>query len=723
MRTRVLIPIMFLALQLAAQVRMDAITASALARLQVLAKEHPDPRRLVEVGEEFPLALIGGRPMLGLLAKVDGQWAQTEDPAVMKGATVGDIASFRMDARELDRLTSLPGLQLVQLAAKAAPTLDKLVKAVRADSVHQGIDLPASYTGKDVFIGITDWGFDYTHPAFYDTSLTATRIHAAWDQYRQSGPSPQGFPYGTELSTPEALLAMQSDTANIYSFHTHGTHVAGIAGGSGAGTVYRGVAFEARFLFCTFLIDAAAVVDAFSWMQQIAQQEGRRLVVNMSWGLHHIGTLDGNSLISQVIGQMAQEGVVFVSSAGNNGDADFHIRKEFQNDTLRSRLQFYTSADPKVWGQSISMWGAPGASFAAGITITNGTNEVLQEGPWYQTATQAAYLDTFLLQGNDTIFYNLTTDAAHPLNGRPHFRLRIKRPTGGLRVGIKAAAPEGIVHFWNVTELTTGVGNWGQAFQAPATGWTAGDRNYGIGEPACTEQLVAVAAYNSEYLSQTGIPLGGAIANFSSFGPTLDERMKPDLAAPGMNVASAVSAFTDASFTTTTTVSFGGTTYPFARFSGTSMSSPAVAGVAALLLEADPDLSAAAVREVLRATARTDNHTGVITGSGSTRWGMGKVNAYHAVREVLGITGMAERTGGRLLTWPNPANDQVQVIMPVQGGMVALRVMDVTGRVVHDAVLPVQEPMLLHTAAWPAGVYVIQLTQDGRSFTGRIVRQ
>ena len=79
------------------------------------------------------------------------------------------------------------------------------------------------------------------------------------------------------------------------------------------------MAFDAQFLFCSFLIDAAAALDGVAWMQQVAQQDGKRLVVNMSWGLYYMGTLDGHSLISQALDQFSAEGVVFSISAGNNG--------------------------------------------------------------------------------------------------------------------------------------------------------------------------------------------------------------------------------------------------------------------------------------------------------------------------------------------------------------------------------------------------------------------
>ena len=61
---------------------------------------------------------------------------------------------------------------------------------------------------------------------------------------------------------------------------------------------------------------------------------------------------------------------------------------------------------------------------------------------------------------------------------------------------------------------------------------------------------------------------------------------------------------------------FDGMTYEFAKLSGTSMSSPAVAGIVALMLEANPNLSPSDVRDILEATARQDQATGDLLAEG-----------------------------------------------------------------------------------------------------------
>jgi len=207
--------------------------------------------------ETFPINTIRGVNYLSFLAQVNSGFNRSdlENGSIIIGTKINNIVSLKIPILELSQVENLVGVDVLQVAGRIRPTLNKVLYDIRADSVHAGIDLPQSYTGKDVLIGITDWGFDYTHPNFYDTLLQSTRILAALDQYKTSGPNPNGFNYGTEFSTPTELLNAGSDTANIYSYNYHGSHVAGICGGSGAGSPFRGVAFEAQYLVTTFLVD------------------------------------------------------------------------------------------------------------------------------------------------------------------------------------------------------------------------------------------------------------------------------------------------------------------------------------------------------------------------------------------------------------------------------------------------------------------------------------
>ena len=549
----------------------------------------------------------------------------------------------------------------MQIAAKVENLLDKAIIDIRADSTHAGIGLPEGYTGKDVYIGVTDWGFDYTSPMFYDTTLSESRIIAAWDQFKTSGPSPNGFNYGTEYTSPQSLLAAESDTSNIYNYSSHGTHVAGIAAGSGAGLAYRGVAFESKLLFVTFTFNVASVLDAWEWMYQKALADGKRLVINMSWGIYHFGTLDGTSLLSQAITAYTDLGVIFVNSGGNNGNVNFHLKKTFSNDVLKSKIDFYDyNANANMWGQSIHSWGEVGNNFSNGIIVTNSAGLVLVESPYYATNNTPSYIDTFIVAGLDTVWYNISAEAFHPLNNKPQMRLRVKNTNTSLKILLKSIADTGIVHYWNLTELTNGVGNWGMPFSTSGSGTSAGNNLNGISEPACSDDVITVAAYATQYSAANGSLVGGGIASFSSIGPRYDGTMKPDISAPGVAIMSSISSFTNAAYTSLGSVDFNGRTYHFAKFSGTSMSAPMVAGVAALILDANPYLSARQVKEIIMETARQDNITGIIPAEGSTRWGAGRVNAYAAVKLALQTIGLEEPANDLMWSvFPNPVANEL----------------------------------------------------------------
>ena len=390
---------------------------------------------------KFPINNAANVNYLSLLVKVSPDFNSSvlEDEGILVGSRILDIVSLKYPLDKIDEIYSIPGVIRLQVAEKIKPELNKVLYDTKVDSVHQGLGLPSAFTGKDVLIGITDWGFDYSHPMFYDTLLENTRILAAWDQFKTSGPVPADYAYGTEYDTPGELDAAQADTSNIYSYATHGSHVAGIAGGSGAGTPFRGVAFEAQYLFTTFLVDEGSVLDAWEWMYTKSQDEGKRLVINMSWGLYWMGALDGTSILSEALDAYSELGVVFVTSGGNNGDVDFHIKKEFTADTLLTQVQFYTGALETLWGQSLHAWGEEDHSFKGGFRVLNGANILQVESPWYNTAFTDSYIDSFLVvpATTDTIFYNLSMDDAYPSNNRPQMRLRVAKSAPGYKIILK----------------------------------------------------------------------------------------------------------------------------------------------------------------------------------------------------------------------------------------------------------------------------------------------
>ena len=251
----------------------------------------------------------------------------------------------------------------------------------------------------------------------------------------------------------------------------------------------------------------------------------------------------------------------------------------------------------------------------------------------------------------------------------------------------------------------------------------AGDPYYGVQQPACSHSVIAVGAHNSDFVNAGGNEIGGNLAWFSTYGPTLDERLKPNISAPGISVESSLSSFRDGSYTVTEDVEFEGTLYEFARLSGTSMSSPATAGVVALMLEANPALTPAEVMTILEETARDDDDTGELPPEGDHVWGHGKVTATAAVLAAWatnGLTPTTPSTSPHFTAYPIPAHDRIRIDAGAMAEPVDWVLIDLQGRPVQRGTDRAPFEMELNGLA--AGVHLLHLRQGQHTEVIRIAK-
>lgn len=138
---------------------------------------------------------------------------------------------------------------------------------------------------------------------------------------------------------------------------------------------------------------------------------------------------------------------------------------------------------------------------------------------------------------------------------------------------------------------------------------------YQMGVPGVTGTMIAPADADS-VISVGAVSSTRALAGFSSTGPTADGRIKPEVVAQGVSVVCASPV----------------TTNGYVAVSGTSLSTPLTAGVAALILSAHPWLTPAEVREAMIATAvHVDDGTSKSVSYPNNFYGYGLVDALEAV--------------------------------------------------------------------------------------------
>jgi serine protease AprX len=141
-----------------------------------------------------------------------------------------------------------------------------------------------------------------------------------------------------------------------------------------------------------------------------------------------------------------------------------------------------------------------------------------------------------------------------------------------------------------------------------------------ITSPANAQGAITVGAVDTLSTLERG---DDTVASFSSRGPTrYDEFVKPDVLAPGYRIASLISS------NSTLAVKYPNYIVDsvYFRLNGTSQAAPVVAGAAALMLQANPGLTAHTVKAVLQYTAQRINKLDVMT------QGAGEVNIAGAVR-------------------------------------------------------------------------------------------
>lgn len=673
--------------------------------------------------------------------------ASFETLGVKTGSKSGNIYTVRVPIENIGKFIELENIEAIDLDQAVTMQLDSVRKATRVDSVHGGYNLPMPYTGKNVVVGIIDAGFDYSHPTFYDTAYEKYRVKKVWEQ-KSNGTSPQGFSYGNELSDSTSILAKETDITE----GSHGTHVAGIAAGSGIGgdstnKLFRGIAFNSDLAFVAIYptpqywltTGMGDMLDGIHYVFNYASSVGKPAVANLSWGCP-LGPHDGNSLFSKACNNTVGAGKIFVLSGGNNNGDIIHLRKNFYTlDTVVSTIVTFPTTIPEKKNQ-VDIWGETGETFCLNFSLWN--NNTKADSTIKVCLNNQVYDFSLIGSDGDTCFVTVSTVVTE-FNNKPHALVQLLSKTVD-NLALTVTANSGIIDMWQGIVVKTS-GHYG-SFSKLGYSWaSAGDAEMVVSDMVTTQRAIAVGAYNSKnnFRNVKGFKqiysgyAPGRIAAFSSHGPTADGRTKPDIAAPGMIVSSAVSS-ADSSFMSTGseygvvtgvyTSPRNGKIYPYAALGGTSMSGPAVSGIVALMLEVNPDLSPEQVLDILKTTAIVDKFTDTIPTTGSSVWGFGKVNAYAAVKRTLETVGIIhEPSVLPCLLFPNPTVGNYKIQLQSEVNSTAkVKVFSVDMKQIQSCTFNLisgENSLDLDLNNTPSGMYLVTIEAANKTAVVRLVKQ
>lgn len=650
----------------------------------------------------------------------------------------GDIATVKIPVSALQQFSLSNLIKRIESPGYNYKTMnDSMRSVVHINQVHAGISpLPQGYNGDGVVVGIIDTGVDLTHPDLQD-STGNTRIKHLWDQRLPiAANTPSAYGYGQEWDNNGIDGGLAAASNDVQGFG-HGTHVSGIAAGDGsANGKNKGAAPGADIIEVAFdfnNVTNPTYIDAVDYIFTKAQLLGKPCVINASLGDYY-GSHDGYDLQSQMISNMLnlQSGRAMVAAAGNAGNLPFHLGYNVTNDTSFTWMRHnpaYSALYFQIWGDTADF---KNIDFSIGADVNKTTASFRGNLAWRD------------------IFYNLGVLKQDTLFSTSGNRLAIIQSFGSLQGPTYSLEfniiPDSATYKWRL--MTTGSGRMDMWKFYDGTG-QPGYENTAL-PPAtlvpeiiyyklpdslstivsgfqCLDNVITVGNYGNRntyitvndtaYTDASVTP--GEIAFNSSWGPTRDGRIKPDVAAPGGIMLScgqlSLMAIWVTQLNNAPKVAQGGFHF---RDGGTSSASPVVAGIAALYLEQNPNATALQVKNAIINCAVQDTFTG--TNLPDNIWGHGKADAFNTLTN-CSLTSLPLLSDAihELLVYPNPVNSGS--VVTVNCGITnklhkrQLQISDPAGRILIKENINAEGVVILSTKMLGAGYYTLVLLEDGKT--------
>ncbi len=654
-------------------------------------------------------------------------------------AQLDDIAIVMLPLKRLPDLAALSCVQRLEANQRAHTTMDTVPKVIDLLNVYQATAQHSAYTGKGVVVGLMDVGFDLTHPNFYqDATLGNSRIKAFWDMLAPSDDD-SVLPVGQSYTTQESLQAKTCSTDS--PVQAHGSHTLGIAAGSGYDTPYRGVAYESDLCLVSNAVSSDSLyvnkndyykfttaTDAlgFKYIFDYAEQQQKPCVASFSEGYAPYVDQD-DSLYAAFIDKLVGPGRILVASAGNENLSMTYAEKP----------------------QGVEVAGAFIKSYGKDAVYRFKTNGPLDiHLPVYDRST-GQLIQTMELSMGDVAVDSVRCDTMYvddqPLSTRILRYASSVEPTDTIYY-LVIHAPIQLDKFAEVGLLMVGKDSHATLHGTSSSALknredldarcVSATYGHNIMAPGCFAASICVGAtihrtgYTNiagTYVKAGGSATVGQLDYYSSTGPALNGFVKPDITAPGTNIISSFNSYYQEANPTDTgrmvaQSEYGGRTYPWIADSGTSMSTPLVAGTIALWLEARPTLTRDDIIGVLSRTSRQPDETLTYP---NNQYGYGEINGYRGLLDILGLTAIqtlsTEQTQAQVMV----SEGQLLIrFATTLHSPVTVRLYSLSGKLCGQTVLvPGQQEYKMPLTMTTSGIYAVQLTGGDAGVSGsQIVR-
>jgi minor extracellular serine protease Vpr len=576
-------------------------------------------------------------PLLNTIIKIDSNPAIIKSTGAIVRSITGNILTADVPLSSLDNLIALPNVVYIQSARKMQisremqPALDVSVPETGADQVW--VSSPA-YTGKGVIVGVIDTGIDWNHPSFLGKD-GKSRILYIWDQSIHTPDKyPKGYNYGTEWTKDD----IDAGICGEIDEEGHGTHVTSIvAGDERSINGFTGVAPEADIIAVKTSFSDADIIDAATYIFQKADELKKPAVLNMSFGSQW-GPHDGTELSDQALDFLiSKSGQAITASAGNDGSKSIHVGVT----SLRSpegNNYPWVAIRPLIGAQflPIQVWYDPADTISVRLLLPinlNGDLGDLGIG-WVTKGNSLSFniakgplkgaeivIDTSYLASSD-LYPNFNQIYIHIYNNDDP-SIPIDDYIYGIEFDGSRASFDAYTPYYGLftSKLPVSISTPSKSFLIFGDGYKT------VISPSSASRIISVGSYvtKSEWIdSENRIRNDNLnidkISAFSSLGPLLNGKLKPDISAPGEMIVAGFSS--DA---------WSHPRYLYrdeahAPYRGTSMSSPHVAGAIALMLQQNPKMDIQAITDRLIFTATDQGESGW-----DRVWGYGKLNVLSAM--------------------------------------------------------------------------------------------